>query len=137
MFQLIFDVNVQRTVQYLCSAAGAQDAFSAFCFCWYEMEVQCVYTSSMSINCGTNGHFCSCLIHALGTECLSEMIIPIFDPQFTFKSQSKQLEGCELLSQIVKQVLFVSSTVSLSRKRVSHFAFKIPKFFSTFWNKLR
>ena len=91
----------------------------------------------MSINCGTNGHFCSCLIHALGTECLSEMIIPIFDPQLTFKSQSKQLEGCELLSQIVKQVLFVSSTVSLSRKRVSHFAFKIPKFFSTFWNKLR
>ena len=95
------------------------------------------FTSSMSINCGTNGHFCSCLIHALGTECLSEIIIPIFDPQLTFKSQLKQLEECELLRQIVKQVLFVSSTVSSSRKRVSHFAFKILKFFSSFWNKLR
>ena len=74
------------------------------------------FTSSMSINCGTNGHFCSCLIHALGTECLGEIIIPIFDPQLTFKSQLKQLEECELLRQIVKQVLFVSSTVSSSRK---------------------
>ena len=137
------DLWSQCSVQCLCSAIGylpSEDALSV-CICWwYETEVQCVHTSSMSINCGTNRHFCRSLIHALGTECRSDIIIPIFDPQLTFKSQLEQLEGCELLRQIVKQVrtCFLSgSRVSLSRKGVSHFASKSPSFLSRFWNKLR
>ena len=78
-----------------CNRILAWSAFNAFpaCICCYEMEVQCAHTSSMSINCGTNGHFCSCLIHALGTECPTDIIIPISDPQLTFTSTKKQLGG--------------------------------------------
>ena len=84
-----------------CNRILAWSALNAFpaCICCYEMEVQCAHTSSMSINCGTNGHFCSCLIHALGTECPTDIIIPISDPQLTFTSTKKQLGGWVWTSQ--------------------------------------
>ena len=47
-----------------------------------------IYASSMSINCGTNGHFCCCLIHALGTEYLGNILIAIVYPQATFNACS-------------------------------------------------
>ena len=60
--------------------------FAYYSFIWsmlhtcsmYILEILLwIYASSMSINCGTNGHFCCCLIHALGTEYLGNIIIAI------------------------------------------------------------
>ena len=69
--------------------------FAYYSFIWsmlhtcsmYILEILLwIYASSMSINCGTNWHFCCCLIHALGTEYLGNIIIAIVYPQATFNT---------------------------------------------------
>ena len=128
--QMIFDVNVQRSFELV--------EFHRMHLCLYLLVgkggTMPVHTSSMSINCGTNGHFCSCLIHALGTECLRSIIVPISDPQLTFKVSGEAIGWVRTSQADCKTAAFCSSSVSSSRKRVSHFAVESPKFFSRSWN---
>ena len=80
--QLIFEVS--ELVNVHCNCIECLRCILCLYLLVWNGGTMTVHTSSMSINCGTNGHFCSCLIHALGTGFLSTVIISIFDPKLFF-----------------------------------------------------
>ena len=89
--QLIFEVS--ELVNVHCNCIECLRCILCLYLLVWNGGTMTVHTSSMSINCGTNGHFCRCLIHALGTECLRAIIIPICDPQLTFKVWVEAIGG--------------------------------------------